>query len=101
MSMLGSLLLGLATVMAPPPQGGVWAQHIDQREAWRARKEGRILPLRDIEGRVLPTMRGSQYLGFDFDGERGIYTLKFLRDGKVIWVEVDGRSGQILGRTGN
>eukprot|EP01037_Dinobryon_pediforme_P024444 gene24444-26244_t len=46
-------------------------------------------------------MRGSQYLGFDFDAERGIYTLKFLRDGTVIWVEVDGRSGQIIGRTGN
>jgi hypothetical protein len=101
MSMLVSVLLGLATMIAPPSQGGVWAQHVDQREAWRARQQGRILPLREIEGRVLPTMRGSQYLGFDFDGERGIYTLKFLRDGKVIWVEVDGRSGQILGRTGN
>ena len=50
---------------------------------------------------MLPTMRGSQYLGFDYDTDRGIYTLKFLRDGTVIWVEVDGRSGQIIGRTGN
>ncbi|MEG3176225.1 hypothetical protein U1872_08300 [Sphingomonas sp. RB3P16] len=101
MSMLVSLLLGLATAAAPPPPGGVWMQHVDQREAWRARREGRILPLKDIEGRVLPTMRGSQYLGVDFDGERGIYTLKFLRDGTVIWIEVDGRSGAIIGRTGN
>jgi len=99
--MLGSILLGLATATAPLPPVGAEAQHRDQRAAWRARQEGRILPLREIEGRVLPTMRGSQYLGFDFDTDGGIYTLKFLRDGTVIWVEVDGHSGQILGRTGN
>ena len=101
MTMLVSLLIGLAIPTAPPPSDGAWAQRSDQREAWRARQLGRILPLREIEGRVLPTMRGSQYLGFDFESERGIYTLKFLRDGTVIWVEVDGRTGQIIGRTGN
>ena len=101
MPMLVTVLLGLATATAPPPLAGAGLQHVDQREAWRARREGRILPIREIEGRVLPTMRGSQYLGFDFDAERGIYTLKFLRDGTVIWIEVDGRSGQIIGRTGN
>ena len=56
------------------------------------------MPLSEIERRVVPTMRGAQYLGFDFDA--GVYTLKFLRDGKVIWVDVDGASGQVLGRTG-
>ena len=45
--------------------------------------------------------RGGQYIGFDFESPPGIYTLKFLRDGTVIWVEVDARSGQIIGRTGN
>ena len=101
MTMLGSILFGLATATAPAPTDPAWLQHRDQRDAFRARQEGRILPLRDIEGRVIPTMRGSQYLGVDFDTDRGIYTLKFLRDGTVIWVEVDGRSGQIIGRTGN
>jgi len=24
-----------------------------------------------------------------------------MRDGVVVWVDVDGRSGQIIGRTGN
>ena len=90
---LAFLILAAA---APPPD-----QHRgDQWRAFEQRKEGRILSQREIEGRVVPRMRGADYLGFDFDGMSGIYTLKFLRDGAVIWVEVDGRSGQIIGRTG-
>jgi hypothetical protein len=50
---------------------------------------------------VLPTMKGAQYIGVDLEMPSGVYTLKFLRDGNVIWVDVDGRSGQIIGRTGN
>jgi hypothetical protein len=79
----------------------VIAQHRgDQWRVFEQRREGRILPLREIEGRVVPNMKGAEYIGFDFDGGSGIYTLKFLRNGAVIWVEVDGRSGQVLGRTG-
>lgn len=78
----------------------VIAQRGDQWRAFEQRREGRILPLREIEGRVVPGMRGAEYIGFDFDGSEGVYTLKFLREGRVIWVEVDGRSGQVLGRTG-
>jgi len=102
MTMLAAILMGLAVAPAPalPPVAGL-LQHSDQREALRGRREGRLLSARDIEARVVPTMRGAQYLGFDFDPDAGIYTLKFLRNGSVIWVEVDGRSGQILGRTGN
>ena len=56
--------------------------------------------MREIERRVVPSMPGARYLGFDFDDGPSVYTLKFLRDGQVIWVEVDGRTGQVLGRTG-
>ena len=80
------------------------AQPIDQQRdsiaAWQAKREGRILSIKDIERRVVPTMRGAQYLGFDYDSGGAIYTLKFLRDGNVIWVDVDGRSGDVIGRTG-
>jgi hypothetical protein len=72
----------------------------DQQRAWEARREGRVLPLPEIERRVVPMMRGAQYLGPELDPDSGIYTLKFLRNGTVIWVKVDGRSGQIIGRTG-
>ena len=45
-------------------------------------------------------MKDAQYIGFDFEMPSAIYTLKFLKDGNVIWVDVDGRSGQVIGRTG-
>jgi uncharacterized membrane protein YkoI len=92
------LLLALALLALP---AAVPAQRRSaQDQAYAARREGRILPLRDIERRVVPTMQGADYMGFDFDGGAGVYTLKFLRDGAVIWVEVDGRTGQVLGRSG-
>ncbi|MBN8838790.1 MAG: hypothetical protein J0I25_01125 [Sphingomonadales bacterium] len=68
--------------------------------AWQATRQGRILPLKEIERRVVPTMKGAQYIGFDLELPSGVYTLKFLRDGTVIWVDVDGRTGQVIGRTG-
>jgi uncharacterized membrane protein YkoI len=91
-------LMLLADVLAPAsaaPQ-----RHDDQRSAFEQRREGRLLPLREIERRVVPMVKGGQYIGMEFDGTAGIYTLKFLRDGRVIWVEVDGRSGQVIGRSG-
>lgn len=71
----------------------------DQQAAHQGRAAGQLLPSRDIERRVVPQMRGAEYLGFDFDSGTAIYTLKFLRNGNVIRVDVDGRSGRVLGRT--
>jgi hypothetical protein len=100
------MLLILATLAAAPVMMGVAPfagepdqRRADQQSAFQARKTGG-LSLREIEGRVVPTMRGAQYLGSDYDSASAIYTLKFLRDGTVIWVDVDGRTGQIVGRTG-
>ncbi|MBY0282673.1 MAG: hypothetical protein K2W81_01765 [Sphingomonas sp.] len=73
----------------------------ESRDVFEAMRTGKLLSIRDIEHRVVPTMRDAQYLGFDFDSGSGIYTLKFLRNGNVIWVEVDGHSGQVVGRSGN
>jgi hypothetical protein len=105
MIMLVSIAAGLLAMLLPAPYSGgappPQRRHGDQQDALRARRDGRILPVPEIERRVVPTMRGAQYLGFDFDPDAGIYTLKFLRDGTVIWIDVDGRSGRIIGRTGN
>ncbi|MGJ3647440.1 hypothetical protein ACLB0R_03060 [Sphingomonas sp. GlSt437] len=90
-----SLLLGL---MAVAPAAGA-QRHRDTDEVFDAARAGRILPLPEIERRVLPSMGNAQYLGVDVDLDSGIYTLKFLRNGLVIWVQVDGRSGQIIGRS--
>ena len=94
--LLGATLSGAS----PLPLLPVQHYRADQEAARQARQAGRLLPLREIERRVVPQMSGAKYIGFDFDSASGIYTLKFLRNGTVIWVTVDGRSGAILGRTG-
>ena len=95
-----AILITLALLSAPAAATPAGQRHGDQMSAFQQRRAGRILPLPEIERRVVPTMKGAQYIGMEFDGSTLVYTLKFLRDGKVIWVDVDGRSGQVLGRTG-
>ena len=91
----------LALLLVAPAAGqGHDQRRSEQMRVYDARRDGRILSQREIERRVVPTMPGAQYLGFDLDMASAVYTLKFLRDGAVIWVDVDGRSGQIIGRTG-
>ncbi|HVF95586.1 MAG TPA: hypothetical protein VM900_14840 [Sphingomonas sp.] len=97
MKMFPALLLLAA---APALASGADQRRSDQVNAYQARRDGRLMSLKEIEGRVVPTMRGAQYIGVDFDVGSSVYTLKFLRNAVVIWVEVDGRSGQVIGRTG-
>jgi hypothetical protein len=70
----------------------------DQDRAFKATVEGRSMPLPQIERRVMPFMGGADYLGPEFRGDT--YRLKFMRDGRVIWVDVDARNGRIIGRSG-
>ena len=71
----------------------------DQGEARREAMAGTQLSLREIERRVLPQMQGSQYLGPAYDSTARAYRLKFIRDGRVMYVDVDARSGRIIGRS--
>ena len=94
--------------MRPPPAptspGAVRTRlsprRADQQAAFDQMREGRIRPLREIESNVVPRMSGADYLGPEFDSGSGTYRLKFMRNGSVIWVDVDGRTGAILGRSG-
>ncbi|MBX9814694.1 MAG: hypothetical protein A4S12_03755 [Proteobacteria bacterium SG_bin5] len=95
------LLVPLALGLLASPAAAAVDQRGERQEVFSQMRAGRLLPLREIERRVVPSMGGAQYLGFDFDPGSGIYTLKFLRNGNVIWVEVDGHTGTILGRSGN
>lgn len=64
------------------------------------RRAGRALPLRQIEGRVRNEMRGADYLGRPiYFPARNTYRMTFMRQGRVIHVEVDAGSGQIVNRT--
>jgi hypothetical protein len=94
------LLASIALLSTEPARGDPIQRRSDQERAYDARRKGEVLSPRVIEGRVIPTMKGYEYLGFDLDFGTSVYTLKFMRDGVVVWVDVDGRSGQIIGRTG-
>ena len=81
------------------------AQKAPYREQDRVRKDtnaGAVLPLRSIEDRIVPGMkaRGADYIGTEYDGQISRYRLKFMRGKSVIWVDVDGRSGTIIGKAG-
>ena len=71
----------------------------DQDRAFRATREGRSMPLPMIERRVRPHMGGADYLGPELRGE--IYRLKYMQDGRVIWVDVDAATGRIVRKSGD
>ena len=85
---LGAGLIA-SPALADPPR--------DQDRAFKATKEGRSMPLPNIERRVMPFMDGADYLGPEFNGET--YRLKFMRNGRVIWVDVDASTGRIIRRS--
>lgn len=93
-SLLAAAMVSLA--LAVPAA----AQDRDQDMAYEARKNGRVMPLREIENRILPRMRGFSYLGPEFDSGSAVYRLKFMKGPSVVWVDIDARTGAVLGRSG-
>ena len=81
--------LGSAPALADPPR--------DADRAFEAMRQGRSMPLPQLERRVLPFMGGADYLGPELNGE--VYRFKFMQDGRVIWVDVDAQSGRIIRRS--
>ena len=79
------------------PGSPALAQRNEQETARKEMRAGNQLPLREIESRVLPQMRGSEYLGPAYDSTAMAYRLKFIKDGRVTYVDVDARSGRVLG----
>jgi len=89
--------------MAHVPHAEAQRHSRDADDAYRGRQTGALRPLREIEGGVVPQMkrRGADYIGAEYDGGAGRYRLKFMRDGSVIWVDVDGRTGAVVARAGD
>lgn len=75
----------------------------DADAVYEGRRAGSLMPLRSIENGIVPRMksRGADYIGAEYDSDMGRYRLKFMRDGSVIWVDVDGRTGEVVGRAGD
>jgi hypothetical protein len=96
--MLVKLVLGVTMLAAAGAGVAVPRDGVMRRDGLSQR--GDNLPAREIERRVIPTMGGATYLGFLYDPATNIYTLKFLRNGSVIWVDVDARTGKIIRRSG-
>jgi hypothetical protein len=71
----------------------------EQDKALRNTQEGRFMPLRMIEARIVPRMRGFDYLGPELVGAAR-YRLKFMRGAQVIWIDVDARTGEVVGKSG-
>jgi len=71
----------------------------EQGAARKDRQAGAILSIRQIESQVLPRMAGMQYLGPEYDPAAMAYRLKFIENGKVHYVDVDARSGRIIGQS--
>jgi hypothetical protein len=103
MGMLVKLVLGVALTAAAGPAVAAPRDLPERSQAIRIAAQQRVaqnLPVKEIERRVIPTMGDATYLGFLYDPATNIYTLKFLRNGSVIWVDVDGRTGRIVRRSG-
>ena len=67
-----------------------------QASARQEMQAGREMAPREIERRIIPQMRGSDYLGFEYDERASAYRLKFLKDGQFTWVDVDARTGRVM-----
>jgi len=88
--LIAALAAGIcsAPALADPPR--------DANRAFQGVRQGRAMPLPMLERRVLPSMGGADYLGPELNGDA--YRFKFIQDGRVIWVDVDGQ-GRIIRRS--
>ncbi|MEA3014060.1 MAG: hypothetical protein QOD42_2605 [Sphingomonadales bacterium] len=94
------LLLFAAGLAACPMSGHASSLQRDRGEqagAYRAMQQGRVLSLTEIRARI--RVPGGQYIGVEVLGDM-VYRLKFMRGADVIWIDVDARTGRIVGRTG-
>lgn len=82
-------LLALWAAAAP-------AQSYAQRDMAAPVTEG-MIPFPDLRARAQRAAGGGTLIGSDFDGRAGVYQFKFIKDGVVTLVYVDGRTGRVLG----
>ncbi len=96
MKQLRILLLAAALVggLASAPALGDPPRDADR--AFRSREQGRSMPLPQLERRIMPMMGGADYLGPELNGDA--YRFKFMQNGRVIWVDVDGQ-GRVIRRS--
>ncbi|WP_420853300.1 hypothetical protein [Sphingobium estronivorans] len=87
----------MAAVFATNPAAYANSQRDEQDAARRAMLDGQVMPFSVIKRRVDAAMGGATYLGSEFNPSSNRYRLKYVKDGKVVWVDADGRTGDIIG----
>lgn len=93
LALAGMGAVGFDASMAAPKQRS------DQGEARKEMRAGKVLSLRQIEARILPRMKGSEYLGPAYDSTARAYRLKFIRNGRVTYIDVDAKTGRIINQS--
>ena len=90
--LLAACALGFAgtAAAAAQPKGE------EQEQARQEMQAGNTLSIRQIERRYVPafTRRNYEYLGFEYDPRALAYRLKFIRAGRVEFVDVSARTGK-------
>ena len=92
--MFRSFVLAVALATAAIP---AVAQR-EQDNAYRLAREGQIMQLGDILAQVSPHVSG-KFIGSEFDAAHVMYRLRYMDGGTVKNVDVDARTGHILGRS--
>ncbi|MCP1468828.1 hypothetical protein J3E64_000495 [Sphingobium sp. OAS761] len=91
---IGAVAMALTLVVPAADAGG---RRDEQDAARRAMLDGQVMPFSMIKRRVDAQMNGATYVGSEFHPSSNRYRLKYVRDGKVMWVDADGRTGDIIG----
>lgn len=92
--MLRPLLAVLALMLVAAP---AVAQR-EQDDAYRLAREGQIMQLGDILAAVSPRV-GGKFIGSEFDPGQMMYRLRYMDGNTVKNVDVDARTGRIMGRS--
>ncbi|MCI4589830.1 hypothetical protein MOK15_06970 [Sphingobium sp. BYY-5] len=95
-SLLAAIGASLVVVLAIPcaDAGG---RRDEQDAARKAMLDGQVMPFSLIKRRVDAVVGGATYVGSEFNPSTNRYRLKYVKDGKVMWVDADGRTGDIIG----
>jgi hypothetical protein len=95
-SLFGGLAaLILASGYSPAADAG--DRRDEQDAARRAMLDGHVMPFSIIKRRVDSEMGDATYVGSEFNPSSNRYRLKYVKNGKVVWVDADGRTGDITG----
>ncbi len=89
-------LMTIALVASLPVMPVAANQGDEQAQVRKDSRAGNVRKLSEIERRVLPMMAGAQYLGPEYDPAAYTYRLKFIRNGRVMFVDVDARTGEVV-----